>query len=329
MNQYGILLIVFINSIRKIENKMHKNKQAPNTVLMIRPANFFPNPETEGCNSFQSNLVATTEHEDLLTRACNEFDHVVKTLTSIGIKVHVLQDTSTPCQPDAIFPNNWFSTHEDGKANIYPMYSSLRRTEKSAIEKIKAILGEDHSIKSITDYSLNEAEESFFEGTGALCIDHDSSIGYIGISNRANRDLGQEICSDLGLKPVFFNTTDSCGNAVYHTNVMLSIASDFALLGSDMIPNLEERESLIQSLEDSGKTIIRLTNRQVQEFAGNAIELSVEGNNYLAMSLRGKGSLTPEQIERIEKFATIITSPLPTVELSGGSMRCMIAGIHC
>lgn len=307
---------------------MTKQAQAPNTVLMVRPAAFYPNPDTDACNSFQSKQLPSSRRHDLLSSAQAEFDLAVDTLMGVGIEVRIVQDSAEPSKPDAIFPNNWFSTHGDGTIAIYPMYSPSRRHEKEAYPRIEELLSNDFIITRTLDLSHYEREEQFLEGTGVLCLDHASRICYVGLSNRADAGLIREVCSALGFEPMIFNTADAEGTPVYHTNVLLSIGTEFALLGSGMMPDARQREGLIRRLEQSGKKVIELSNWQVNEFAGNAIELTGRDGRYLAVSQRGENSLTAQQKNLIQSSATLLSVPLPTVELSGGSMRCMIAGIH-
>jgi hypothetical protein len=307
---------------------MTKAVQSANTVLMVRPGAFYPNLDTVACNSFQSKPLKASCHSELLASVQTEFDLTVNTLRSVGINVRVIQDSTDPRKPDAVFPNNWFSTHGDGTIAIYPMYSQARRHERCLLPQIKEQLCGDFVIKKTLDYSHFEQKAQFLEGTGSLCIDHDPDTAYIGISNRAEVGLVHEACAALGLEPVLFNTADAEGNPVYHTNVILCVGTRFALVGTEMIPDLAERKVLLQRLEQSGKTVIELSSKQIVEFAGNAIELTGKTGHYLAMSQRGADSLTTSQKLQIGSYATVLSVPLPTVELSGGSMRCMIAGIH-
>ena len=317
---------LYLILIRNVQ--MKKMVQAPNTILMVRPGVFYPNPDTVACNSFQSKQLKAACHAELLADVQTEFDVTVDTLRSVGIDVRVVQDSADPPKPDAVFPNNWFSTHSDGTIAIYPMYSHSRRHERCMLPQIKEQLCEDFIINKTLDYSHHEQKALFLEGTGSICIDHESDTAYIGISNRAEVELAQEVCAALGLEPVLFNTADAKGNPVYHTNVMLCVGTGFALVGTEMIPDLTERKVLLQRLEQSGNTVIELSGKQIAEFAGNAIELTGNAGHYLAMSQRGADSLTISQKYKIERYAALLSVPLPTVELSGGSMRCMIAGIH-
>ena len=307
---------------------MEQILQAPKTVLMVRPGAFYPNPDTQACNSFQSHALSIDHHAALLQSAQAEFDNVVALLLEVGVDVKVFQDDACLDQPDAIFPNNWLSTHCSGASVIYPMFSPARRTEKAAYPKIEAQLSSIFKMNQLIDLSRYEQENRFLEGTGVLCIDHINHLAYVGLSNRADVELIQEACHLLSLTPVIFNTESELKQPVYHTNVILSVGTDFALLSADMISDKKERAHVIQTLERSGKEVIILKEGQINAFAGNAIELTGTKGRYLAMSQRGRNCLTEEQRIAIEKYATLLSVDLTTVELSGGSMRCMIAGIH-
>ncbi len=316
----------FLRGIRK--TNMHQTLQAPNTILMVRPGAFYPNPDTQSCNGFQSKALSTSHHQSLLLKAQTEFDQVEAALLEVGIEVNVFQDSPNPAKPDAIFPNNWFSTHANGAVVIYPMFSPARRHEKAAYSEIEGFLSKAYDIDKCIDLSHYEQQSRFLEGTGVLCIDHINKTAYVGLSNRADAGLVEEVCGILKLTPIIFSTELPDQKAVYHTNVMLSIGTEFALLGADMMASVEQRNHIIHSLEASGKTVILLSNQQVAEFAANAIELTGTEGRYLAISQRGRDSLTSKQVSAIEAHASLLSVPLSTVELSGGSMRCMIAGIH-
>lgn len=208
------------------------------------------------------------------------------------------------------------------------MFSPARRHEKAAYSKIEALLSKCFDTTKCIDLSHYEQQNRFLEGTGVLCIDHINKTAYVGLSNRADAELVDEVCRVLNLAPVIFSTQSSDQKAVYHTNVMLSIGTEYVLLAADLICDEDERANVRQMLEASGKEVIELSEDQINEFAGNAIELTGSKERYLAMSQRGRDSLTSHQVSAIEEYAILLSVPLATIELSGGSMRCMIAGIH-
>ena len=300
-------------------------EQSANAVLMIRPARFYPNPETAADNAFQQS-VAAGEMPAISAAAQAEFDRAVETLRSEGVNVHVVDDTATPEKPDAVFPNNWFSTHHDGRVALYPMYSAARRLERrhDVIDELR----KHYRINDVVDYSACETDGRCLEGTGSLVLDHVNKIAYASLSQRTHAEVLKQFCADFGYEPVTFRSASDDGRPIYHTNVMMCVATDFALVGLNTIPDQAEREGVQNLLEAHGKEVIELTPKQIAEFTGNAIELHNEREKLLVLSARAAKALTSDQQETIEQFAKQVPLSLPTIELAGGSARCMIATIH-
>jgi len=299
--------------------------QSTNSVLMIRPSRFYPNPETAADNAFQRD--ADRDSEALTLAARKEFDTAVQTLRAAGINVHVFEDTTKPEKPDAVFPNNWISTHHDGRIALFPMYSALRRRERR--EDIVEDLRKQYRVTEVIDYSAFEDEGCCLEGTGSLVFDHLNKIAYVSLSNRSNPKMIQRFAEDFGYEPVTFTSVDSNGQPIYHTNVMMCIGTAFAMVGLKMIPNKTERELVRARLEKAGKEIVELTPDQVANFAGNGIELhDKNGEKLLVLSSRADEALTEDQRKRLSRHARVVPLQLPTIELGGGSARCMIATIH-
>jgi len=299
--------------------------QSTNSVLMIRPSRFYPNPETAADNAFQRD--ADRDSEALTLAARKEFDTAVQTLRAAGINVHVFEDTTKPEKPDAVFPNNWISTHHDGRIALFPMYSALRRRERR--EDIVEDLRKQYRVTEVIDYSAFEDEGCCLEGTGSLVFDHPNKIAYVSLSNRSNPKMIQRFAEDFGYEPVTFTSVDSNGQPIYHTNVMMCVGTAFAMVGLEMIPNKAERQQVRTRLEKTGKEIVELSADQVANFAGNAIELhSKDGEKLLMLSTRADGTFTEDQRKRLSRHARVVPLQLPTIELGGGSARCMIATIH-
>lgn len=298
--------------------------QSTNAVVMIRPDRFYPNPETALDNAFQK--TASQPNELIADEAHSEFDRAVARLTAAGITVHVFQDTPEPSKPDAVFPNNWFSTHHDGRIALYPMFTPSRRAERrlDLIEQLRAT----YRITEVIDYSEFETRDLFLEGTGSLVLDHVHRLAYVSLSRRADREPLQKFCADFGFEPVTFQSQGEDGRAIYHTNVMMCLGTDLALVGLDLIPDREERGNLRERLEATGKTIIELDSEQIENFAGNALELHNDKGKLLVLSHRALEHLRDEQREVIARFAQLLPLDLPTIELAGGSARCMLATIH-
>ena len=292
---------------------------------MIRPSQFYPNPETALDNAFQQEVAA--ESSDLLTaRARAEFDEAARMLSAAAVKVHVFDDTPAPEKPDAIFPNNWFSTHHDGRIALYPMYTPSRRAERRS--DVIASLQQQYRVSGIVDYSPFEEQGLYLEGTGSLVLDHENRIAYVSLSRRADRELVEKFCADFDYEPVAFRSSSDDGRPIYHTNVMLCVGTQFALVGLEIIDDPAQRETVRSRLAATGKTIIALDRNQIANFAGNALELQNDREKLLVLSARAAAHLTATQRATIERFARILPLSLPTIELAGGSARCMLATIH-
>ena len=251
----------------------------------------------------------------------------VRSLRDAGVKVHVFEDTAEPEKPDAVFPNNWISTHHDGRVALFPMYSELRRRERrhDIIEELR----KTYKITEVIDYSSFEKQGCCLEGTGSLVLDHVKRIAYVSLSNRSNPKVIQRFADDFGYEAVTFTSVDWNGQPIYHTNVMMCVGSEFALVGLAMIPNKPERKQVRARLEASGKKIVELSPEQVANFAGNAIELhDSTGAKLLVLSTRALRTLDQEQRTTLTRHARLVPLELPTIELGGGSARCMIATIH-
>ena len=299
--------------------------QTTNSVLMVRPCRFYPNPETAADNAFQAQVQCAADTLSKLAR--REFDAAVQRLQASGVKVHVFEDTAEPEKPDAVFPNNWISTHHDGRVALFPMYSAVRRRERR--QDIVEELRKCYQVTDVIDYSRFEDEGCCLEGTGSLVLDHLNKIAYVSLSNRSNPKVIERFAEDFTYEPVTFTSIGSNGQPIYHTNVMMCIGAAFAMVGLEMIPNKAERQKVRTRLDKSGKQIVELSPDQIGNFAGNAIELHNEpGEKLLVLSSRAYQALSAQQREKLSRYARLVPLELPTIELGGGSARCMIATIH-
>lgn len=291
---------------------------------MIRPINFGFNEQTAGNNSFQ--VRGFEENSNDLAQ--KEFDQFVSILRDNLVDVVTIQDSSEPVTPDSIFPNNWFSTHEGKTMVLYPMYAPNRREERkeSVIEKIKEIC----NIKRVVDLTYLENDSKFLEGTGSMILDRDNNLIYACKSPRTDESALEEFCDQLDYDMFVFEAYDREGKEIYHTNVMMSVCSDFATICLDAIKDLDQRESIIELIEESGKEILEISLDQMENFAGNMLEIrSTKGEKIIVMSKRAYESLDSDQIETIAHYAKIIYSNLETIENNGGgSARCMIAELY-
>ena len=299
--------------------------QSTNSVLMIRPCRFYPNPETAADNAFQARLDCAVDALSALAQ--NEFDAAVHKLRAAGVTVHVFEDMAEPEKPDAVFPNNWISTHHDGRIALFPMYSALRRRERR--QDIVGELRKEYCVNEVIDYSAFEEQGYCLEGTGSLVLDQVNRLAYVSLSNRSSPKVIQRFANDFAYKPVIFTSIGSDGQPIYHTNVMMCIGTAFAMVGLDTIRNKAERHEVRAHLEKGGKEIVELSAEQVANFAGNAIELhDADGEKLLVLSDRALRALTDEQRARLSRHARLFPLELPTIELGGGSARCMIVTIH-
>ncbi len=292
---------------------------------MIRPHGFHPNPETAADNAFQKS-VARDEISAVALAAEREFDRAVETLREAGVTVHVIDDTPTPEKPDAVFPNNWFSTHQDGRVVFYPMHSPARRRERRP--EVVDALREHYRVSEVVDYSSGEKEGHFLEGTGSLVLDYLNRLAYASLSQRTHPEMVNRFSADFGFVPVKFQSATDDGRAVYHTNVLMCIGTKFVLAGFPLIRDATERERVHASLASSGREVIELSGGQITEYAGNALELDNGLENLLVLSARAMASLGKKQRAALAKHARLVPLELPTIELAGGSARCMLAAIH-
>ena len=287
---------------------------------MVRPANFGMNPETAGTNAFQSKI-QFEKSESVSQKARAEFDEMVVKLRDSGIEVKVFEDTKVPIKPDAIFPNNWISTHANGLAVLYPMLAKNRRLE------VRQDIVDCLMPKELLDYRFHEKQNVILEGTGSIILDQESKIMYVGLSLRTNLDLVKILADQLHFTICSFEATDHQNNLIYHTNVIMFVMKNFVVIGLETIRDIGEREKVKQTILNSGKQVLELDYYQITQFAGNMLQLKNSKNELvLVVSTTAWNALTDEQKSVIEKETKILTVNIPTIETyGGGSARCMIA----
>lgn len=304
-------------------------QQITNVILMIRPVAFRMNEETAVNNYFQEDI--DMKNSEINARAQQEFDAFVAKLRAVGVEVIVENDDLLMDTPDSIFPNNWVSFHENGIVGLYPMFAENRRRERRE-EVMDRLEKEGFVINGFMDYTSAEDEGIFLEGTGSLLLDRENKKAYCALSPRADEELLIEFCEDFDYFPVVFianQTVDGKRMPIYHTNVMMALAEEFAVICLDAIDDAVERKNVIRHLAESGKEIIEITESQMHRFAGNMLQVKgANDSRYMVMSLAAHKSLRPDQIKAIEKHCEILSSDLETIETcGGGSARCMIAEV--
>ncbi len=303
-------------------------KQITNTVLMVRPVRFRMNEQTVVNNYFQEEM--DLKNDEINRQAQQEFDVLVEKLRTVGVKVIVVDDIYEQNTPDSVFPNNWITFHQNGDIAIYPMFAENRRRERreDILDKVEA---EGFDIENVYDYTDAEKENIFLEGTGAMILDRVNRKAYCALSPRADEDLFIEFCEDFEYTPVIFKAYQQVGNEqlpIYHTNVMMALGVDFAVVCLDTITDKSERKNLLHHLKEDKKEVINITPEQMCQYAGNMLQVQGKNSTYLVMSDAAYNALTPQQIQTIEKHTQILHSNLETIETcGGGSARCMMAEV--
>jgi hypothetical protein len=295
---------------------------------MVRPASFGFNPQTAASNAFQHVPGSAAEHETQ-GLALEEFDALAKALRRTGVEVLIVSDTSQPAKPDAIFPNNWVSFHFDGTVALYPMLAPNRRWERRE-EVLEQVVREGgFRVLRTVDLTHREAEGKFLEGTGSLVLDRPHRVAYASLSPRTDLDVLGEFAQLLDYDLVTFEGRDAAAEPVYHTNVVMAIGTRFAVVCGAAIPQAEHRDAVFNKLRATGHDIVDISLRQMQGFAGNMLELAVQGGHVIALSTTAWDCLDPAQKRALESHAEVVAVSIPTIErIGGGGVRCMLAEIH-
>ena len=305
-----------------------RESQLASGVLMIRPVRFESNPLTAASNKFQGKSAASAEQQNATAQA--EFDALAAALRAAGIDVVVVDDTAEPHTPDSIFPNNWVSFHSDGRVVLYPMEAENRRTERrpDIIEKLHSEDG--YTVSEIVDLSSHEQTQHFLEGTGSMVLDRANRVAYACLSSRTQLDPLGDFAQRMDYEVVSFDAVDRDGVPIYHTNVLMNVGEEVAVICDEAIADADQRSAVLQSLRDTGHDIVPLSYDQLDAFAGNMLELRARnGSRVIAMSQQAYDSLQEEQLQRLSKNGQIVTAAIDNIEASaGGSVRCMLAEIH-
>ena len=303
--------------------------QAAGAVLLVRPVAFHGNPETADSNAFQRPPAAADPAAEQAAAAV-EFAGLVETLRGAGVEAVVVDDVAVPATPDSIFPNNWISFHADGTAVLYPMMAPSRRGERR--RDILELLSRERGfrVERVVDLSGHEAEGRFLEGTGSMVLDRVHGVAYACLSPRTDLEVFAEAAQLLDYEPLAFAAVDAGGVPVYHTNVLMCVGGDFAVLCEEAISDAAQRAAVRRRLEDTGHEVIPIRFGQMASFVGNMLELAgAGGERLLAMSARALEALDEDQRTALEARCRIVAAPIAAVEEGGGgSVRCMLAEIH-
>ena len=302
--------------------------QLASGVLMIRPVRFESNPMTAESNRFQGKSSVSPDAQN--AAAQQEFDQLAASLRTAGIDVIVVEDTPEPHTPDSVFPNNWVSFHSDGRVVLYPMEAENRRTERrlDIVEKLDEEPG--YSVREIVDLSAHEQAGHYLEGTGSMVLDRANHVAYACLSTRTQLDPLGDFAQRMDYEVITFDAVDRDGVPIYHTNVLMNVGEELAVICDEAIVDAAQRAAVLQSLRDTGHHVVSLNYDQLDAFAGNMLELRCKnGSRVIAMSQQALDSLDSQQLDRLRENGRIVSAAIDNIEASaGGSVRCMLAELH-
>jgi len=301
---------------------MSSEAQTAGTVLMVEPAAFGFHAEAAESNAFAKAGGETAN------AAISEFHGLAEALAGAGVEILKLEDSAEPKKPDAVFPNNWVSLHEDGTVVLYPMATEARRLERNFESLRNLLVKAGFDIRNVVDLSFHERHGHFLEGTGSLILDRPQRRAYANLSPRTDAVVIADFDDRLDYSTFVFDARDRGGRPIYHTNVLMSLGARFAVLCLDAVAE-EYREVLIGEIESSGRTLIEVDYEQMRQFGCNVIELRGSGGPVIALSSAARRSFRPDQLRSLESFGQLVEADIPTIEaVGGGSVRCMIADIQ-
>ncbi len=298
---------------------------------MVLPGSFGFNEETAATNTFQQRQAVPDPHAAQAARA--EFGQLVRALRSEGVSVCVVEDSADPAKPDAVFPNNWVSFHDDGTLVLYPLQSASRRVERRQDVIDSAVTELGFRVSHLLDLTHYESAGHFLEGTGSLVLDHPQRVAYACLSPRTHAEVLSDWACELDYEVVSFSAADRQGVPLYHTNVLMCIGERLAVVGSEAIVPAD-RDRVLDRLRASGRELLEIGHDAIERFAGNMLELgtwdeALGDSRVLLMSESARRALTPGQFAQLSGCTdTVLAVPIPTIEkLGGGSVRCMLAEV--
>jgi len=303
------------------------SKQAAKTIMMMRPKRFGYDPVSAETNAFQK-MEGADNQDFIRNQAVAEFDNAVNLLREAGVSVIVIEDTEEPAKPNAVFPNNWVSFHRDTKVVLYPMMAVNRRQERRP-EVFDQLNAQGLAFDEFIDISHYEDQGQFLESTGSIIFDYPREIAYACSSERTDPDVMQKLSDILGFEPIIFNAVDRDGLPIYHTNVMMCLADQYAVICAESIPE-EQRATVLGALEHTNHEIVPITYDQMYSFAGNMLEVqNASGQSLLIMSEAAMHSLNLDQKQKLSEYSRLLSIPIPTIEkYGGGSIRCMMCRVN-
>jgi hypothetical protein len=297
--------------------------QTASAVLMVRPLHFGWNEQTAASNTFQH----PPREPPLQVRqqALAEFAALHALLERSGVRVMVFEDLPTPHTPDALFPNNWLTSHSDGTLVLYPMAAPNRRAERRP--QLIAALRRELGVRRVVDLTAWESQGRFLEGTGSLVLDRVHRVAYAAASARTDPAVVAVWAAALDYRPILFSTLPQRDQPIYHTNVVLALGTTTAVVCLEAITPGAPRAAVAAALAASGRQLLAITGEQLRCFAGNLLELrSQDGQRLWVMSTQAFAALEPAQRQQLASEATLLHTPLPTIEaVGGGSARCLLA----
>lgn len=303
--------------------------QLTSTILMVRPTDFVFNEQTAVDNEFQHQL----KGENATEKALSEFEKAVETLQASGVEVLVVEkDPGLPAMPDAVFPNNWFGTDDEGSVHIFPMKTENRKAETLQIDRVLTLLeNAGFEVDSEIDWEEIVGKGVVLEGTGSLILDRVNRVVYAALSERTNKEAVLKFAKKMRMEPVLFHTQSSVGAAYYHTNVVMSIGAKVAVVCLECIPDEKERQAVKDKLS-THHALVEISREQLEKgFCGNLLQVKDQMERPISvLSSTAYDSLTARQKEELGAFGKLLPISIPTIEyVGGGSIRCMMAEIFC
>jgi hypothetical protein len=307
--------------------------QSAGAVLMVRPESFGYNAETAGTNRFQAPEESGSASAPVQALALAEFDAFAAALAGEGVTVCVAADSSEPRKPDALFPNNWVSFHADGTVVLYPMQAVNRRAERRAAVIAAVARDSGYVVRRTLDLTHHEKAGRFLEGTGSLVLDNRARVAYACRSLRTDETVAAEWARELGYELEMFTACDALGAPIYHTNVVMSVGTRFAVAALNNI-DPADRGRIDARLRASGREVVALTDAEMCGFAGNMLEVGswdehLGDFHVLVMSRTARHALEPGKFARLSAAVdTVLAVPVDVIERhGGGSVRCMLAEV--